>query len=288
MRSMKLFKQALVPGMLALAVFLNLIITIAQGAALAGSERSHATRQQAGGKVTMKTIGLIGGMSWESSIVYYRLINEDVKARLGGLHSAKSVMYSVDFADIVPLQREGNWAELNKKMVEAAQHVEAGGADFIVICTNTMHKTADEIEKHVNIPLLHIVDVTAEQIKAANLSKVGLLGTSFTMEDDFYKGRLVDKYGLEVVVPTEEERQDVHRIIFDELCVGKIKPASKKRYREIMDNLVRRGAQGIILGCTEIGLLVGAEDSSVPLFDTAKIHAAAAVAYALEGVDPTP
>lgn len=287
MRSTAFFRQALVPGVLALAVFLIPILAVAQAAAPAGSERSHAAERRADGKIAMKTIGLIGGMSWESSIIYYRLINEDVKARLGGLHSAKSVMYSVDFADIVPLQREGKWAELSEKMVEAARHVEDGGADFIVICTNTMHKTASEIEKHVDIPLLHIVDVTAEKIKAANLSKVGLLGTRFTMEDDFYKGRLIDKYGLEVVIPTEKERQDVHRIIFEELCIGEIKPESKKRYREIMDNLVRRGAHGIILGCTEIGLLVGPEDSSVPLFDTAKIHAEAAVDYALEKVAPT-
>ncbi len=288
MRSMTFFRQALVPSLLALAVFFSPILTIARGTASAGSERSRATEQRTGGRAAMKTIGLIGGMSWESSIVYYRLINENVKARLGGLHSAKSVMYSVDFADIVPLQREGKWSELSEKMVEAARHVENGGADFIVICTNTMHKTADEIEKHVNIPLLHIVDVIAEKIKAANLSKVGLLGTRFTMEDDFYKDRLIDKYGLEVVIPTEEERQDVHRIIFEELCLGKIKPASKERYREIMNNLVRRGAQGIILGCTEIGLLVGPEDSSVPLFDTTKIHAEAAVEYALKGVDLAP
>lgn len=288
MRSIKFSKRTLVSGVFALVVFSSINIAIARDTVSVDSGRSDATSQRADKTASMKTIGLIGGMSWESSIVYYKLINIDVKARLGGLHSAKSVMYSLDFADIIPLQRAGNWAEMDKRMVEAARHVEAGGADFIVICTNTMHKTVDAIEKNVNIPVLHIADVTAEQVKAANINKIGLLGTSFTMEDDFYKGRLRDKYGLEVVVPTEDERRDVHRIIFDELCVGKVKPESKKRFREIMDNLERRGVQGIILGCTEIGLLIGQDDSSIPLFDTAKVHAAAAVAYALEGVEPTP
>ena len=285
MRSEKIFRRSLVSGMLALTVCLVVLTSSVQNIAFADGERSEVTKQDADKQVGMKTIGLIGGMSWESSIIYYQLINVDVKARLGGLHSAKSVMYSVDFADIVPLQRANNWPELDKKMVEAARHVEGGGADFIVICTNTMHKCVDAIEKNVKIPVLHIADVTAEKVKAANLNKVGLLGTRFTMEDDFYKNRLVDKYGLEVIVPTEEERKDVHRIIFDELCVGKIKPESRERYREIIDHLVLQGAQGIILGCTEIGLLIGEKDSSVPLFDTAKIHAAAAVEYALQGVD---
>ena len=229
----------------------------------------------------MKTIGLIGGMSWESSLVYYRFINQGVKARLGGLHSAKCIMYSVDFAEIEPLQHEGKWAEAADKMIEAARHVEDGGADFIVLCTNTMHKTASEVEGHVNIPLLHIADATAEKIKAKGMSKVGLLGTQFTMEDDFYKGRLSDKHGLEVVVPAEDERLAVHQIIYDELCLGEIRQASKERYVGIMDSLVRRGAQGIVLGCTEIGLLVGAEDASVPVFDTTEVHAEAAVEFAL-------
>jgi len=230
----------------------------------------------------MKTIGLIGGMSWESSIEYYRLINETVKARLGGFHSAKILMYSVDFAEIEPLQHQGKWTEATEKMTEAAQHVEDGGADFIVLCTNTMHKTADEVEKQIEIPLLHIADATAQTIQAQGVGKVGLLGTRFTMEDDFYKGRLSDRHGLDVVVPAEDERQAVHRIIYDELCLGEVRQASKERYMEIMESLVRRGAQGIILGCTEIGLLVGAEDCSVPVFDTTKIHAEAAVEYALE------
>ena len=229
----------------------------------------------------MKTIGLIGGMSWESSLVYYRFINEAVKQRLGGLHSAKCIMYSVDFAEIEPLQHEGKWAEAAERMIEAARHVEDGGADFLVLCTNTMHQTASDVEGHVNIPLLHIADATAEKIKAKEMSKVGLLGTRFTMEDDFYKGRLIDKHGVEVVVPTEDERLAVHQIIYDELCLGEIRQASKERYVGIMDSLVRRGAQGIVLGCTEIGLLVGAEDASVPVFDTTEVHAEAAVEFAL-------
>lgn len=229
----------------------------------------------------MKTIGLIGGMSWESSLVYYRLINEAVKDRLGGLHSAKCIMFSVDFAEIEPLQHEGRWNEAAEKMIEAARHVEDGGADFLVLCTNTMHKTAGDIEKHVTIPLLHIADATAQKIKAEGLTKVGLLGTRFTMEDDFYKGRLIDKHGLEVVIPSEEDRLVVHQVIYDELCLGQIKQDSKERYCEIMGNLVQQGAQGIVLGCTEIGLLVGAEDSPVPVFDTTRIHAEAAVEYAL-------
>ena len=229
----------------------------------------------------MKTIGLIGGMSWESSIEYYRIINQAVKERLGGLHSAKCLMVSVDFAEIEPLQHEGKWAEASERMIQAARHVQDGGADFLVLCTNTMHKTADDLQKSIRIPLLHIADATAQKIKAEGLSRVGLLGTCFTMEDDFYKGRLVDRHGLEVMVPAGEEREDVHQIIYDELCLGKIVGRSRARYREIMDNLVRRGAQGIILGCTEIGLLVGAGDSSVPVFDTTRIHAEAAVEYAL-------
>ncbi len=230
----------------------------------------------------MKTIGLIGGMSWESSLVYYRLINEIVKERLGGFHSARSVMYSVDFAEIEPLQHQGRWEDAAKKMIEAARHVQDGGAEFIVLCTNTMHKTADDIERHVDIPLLHIADATADRIKAEGLGTAGLLGTRFTMEDDFYRGRLIDRHRLEVVIPPEEERRDVHRIIYDELCLGRIEPASRDRYRRIMGNLVRRGARCMILGCTEIGLLVGAGDSPVPVFDTTKIHAAAAVEYALK------
>ena len=229
----------------------------------------------------MKTIGLIGGMSWESSIEYYRIINETVKAKLGGLHSAKSVMVSVDFAEIEELQHRGEWDEATKLLTAAAQDVENGGADFVIICTNTMHKVADEVQKQIQIPLLHIADATAQRIKSHNLHQIGLLGTRFTVEEGFYKDRLSEKYGLQVLIPTESEREIIHHVIYDELCLGEIKPASKEQYLNIMDHLVGNGAEGIILGCTEISLLVGPEDSSVPLFDTTQIHAEAAVDYAL-------
>ena len=231
----------------------------------------------------MKTIGMIGGMSWESSIEYYRIINEAVKEQLGDLHSAKSLMYSVDFAEIEVLQREGRWQEATRAMVEAARSVEAGGADFLIICTNTMHKMADEVQKSIAIPLLHIADATAEAIKARGLQRVGLLGTRFTMEEDFYRGRLVEKHALEVLVPEAAEREIVHRIIYDELVLGRIVPASKAEYLRIIGGLAEAGAEGIILGCTEIGLLVSQADSRLPLFDTTRIHALAAVQYALEG-----
>jgi aspartate racemase len=229
----------------------------------------------------MKTIGLIGGMSWESSLEYYRIINEQVKARLGGLHSADSLMYSFDFARIEELQHQGRWDELTNMMVEAAQRLERGGADFIVICTNTMHKMADNVEQAVDIPLLHIADGTARRIQMLRLRKVGLLGTKFTMEQDFYRGRLVEKFGLEILIPDGAERQVVHDVIYNELVLGKIDPVSKAKYQQIMANLVSEGAEGIILGCTEIGLLVEQSDSMVPLFDTAVIHAEEAVEIAL-------
>ena len=229
----------------------------------------------------MKTIGLIGGMSWESSIEYYRIINETIKAKLGGHHSAKSVMVSVDFAEIEELQHRGEWDEAAKLLISAAQDAESGGADFVIICTNTMHKLADEVQKQIQIPLLHIADATAQRIKSLGLHQIGLLGTKFTMEEGFYKDRLTEKYGLEVLIPTENEREIIHRVIYDELCLGEINPASKEQYLRIMDHLVENGAEGIILGCTEISLLVGPEDSSVPLFDTTQIHAEAAVDYAL-------
>jgi aspartate racemase len=229
----------------------------------------------------VKTIGLIGGMSWESSIEYYRIINETVKQRLGGLHSAKCIMHSVDFAEVEPLQHEGRWEEAAEHMVRAAQSVEAAGADFLVLCTNTMHKTADEIERRTSIPFLHIADATAEQIKRHRLTKVGLLGTRFTMEDDFYKGRLVDKHSLAVFVPDDAQRGIVHQVIYEELCLGEIRPASRQKFAEIMDGLVSQGAEAVILGCTEIGLLVGVDDCRVPVFDTTKIHAEAAVDLAL-------
>ena len=229
----------------------------------------------------MKTIGMIGGMSWESSIEYYRIVNKAAKENLGGLHSAKSIMYSVDFAEIEILQSEGRWDEATQVMVEAAQRVEAGGADFLIICTNTMHKMADEVEKAIHIPLLHIADATARAIKAQGLGKVGLLGTKFTMEEDFYRGRLVGRHDLEVLIPEAEDREIVHRVIYDELVLGMIKPESRKQYKQIIEKLIAAGAQGIILGCTEIGLLVKNEDSRVPLFDTTIIHAITAVEYAL-------
>jgi aspartate racemase len=230
----------------------------------------------------MKTIGLIGGMSWESSIEYYRIINEETKRRLGGLHSAKSVMVSVDFAEIETLQHEGRWDEAGRILARVAQDVERGGADLLVLCTNTMHKVADEMQASVHIPLLHIADATAQRIKAAGLTRVGLLGTRFTMEQDFYKGRLVEKHGLEVLTPDEIEREIVHCVIYDELCLGLIQDESREAYQRIMAGLIERGAQGIILGCTEIELLVHAEDCAVPLFPTTRIHAEAAVEYALK------
>ena len=230
----------------------------------------------------MKTIGLIGGMSWESSVEYYKIINEAVRAKLGGLHSAKCIMVSVDFAEIEPLQHQGRWDEATQILIAASKSVEAGGADFVTFCTNTMHKVADEVQKHLRIPILHIADATAQAIKTEGLKKVGLLGTRFTMEEDFYKGRLSQKHYLEILIPNVEDREVVHRIIYDELCMGETKTSSKKKYMDIIDRLVKKGVEGIILGCTEIGLLVKKEDTRVPLFDTTKIHAMAAVEYALE------
>jgi aspartate racemase len=229
----------------------------------------------------MKTIGLIGGMSWESSIEYYRIINETVKARLGGLHSARSIMYSVDFAEIEALQHQGRWDKATEMMIDAARRVERGGADFVIICTNTMHRMADQVQAQIRIPLLHIADATAASIKARGMKRIGLLGTRFTMEEEFYKGRLVDKHGLDVIIPADAEREIVHRVIYDELVLGQIRPASQEQYVRIMARLAAQGAEGIILGCTEIGLLVGDQDSPVPLFDTTRIHAVAAVEYAL-------
>lgn len=230
----------------------------------------------------MKTIGLIGGMSWESSLEYYRIINQETKRRLGGLHSAKSLMYSVDFAEIEELQHKGDWETATHMMINAAKYLENGGADFVLICTNTMHKMAKDVEKAIAIPLLHIADPTAEAIKAQGLTKVALLGTKYTMEQDFYKGRLIDKFGLGVITPNDTDRQTVHNIIYDELCLGEIKPKSKQQFVEIIKRLERDGAQGIILGCTEIGLLIKQADVTVPVFDTTQIHAIAAVGKANE------
>ena len=230
----------------------------------------------------MKTIGLIGGMSWESSIEYYRIINETAKEKLGGLHSAKSLMVTVDFADIEKLQHEGRWDEAGQILVKCAQDLERGGADFIVLCTNTMHKLADQIIANVNIPFLHIADATAEKIVAAGIKRIGLLGTRFTMEHDFYKGRLIENFGLDVLVPNEADREIVHRVIYDELVQGKIVDISRNKYKRIMESLIEQGAEGIILGCTEIELLIKDNDSNKPLFPTTKIHAIAAVERAFK------
>jgi aspartate racemase len=230
---------------------------------------------------SVRTIGLVGGMSWESSATYYKLINEGVKARLGGLHSARSVLFSVDFSDVERLQHAARWEEAGELVAEAAQGVERAGAECVVLCTNTMHKVAEAVEGRVRIPFLHIADATAAKIRNAGFAKVGLLGTRFTMEEQFYKGRLEQRHQLEVMVPDERDRESVHRVIYDELCLGEIRPASRKRFVEIMARLVESGAQAIVLGCTEIGLLVSAEDGPVPLFDTTRIHAAAAVDFAL-------
>ena len=229
----------------------------------------------------MKTIGMIGGMSWESSIEYYRIINQAVRENLGGLHSAKSIMVSVEFAEIEALQHQNRWEDLAAIMIDAARSLERGGADFVIICTNTMHKLYDYVQNHIEIPMLNIADATAEKIIAEGLDRVALLGTRFTMEEEFYKGRLVDRFGLDVIIPAEDEMEIVHRVIYDELCAGIIKPDSQQKYAAIIKRLIATGAQGIILGCTEIGLLVKPEDSSVPLFDTTAIHAKAAVRYAL-------
>ena len=229
----------------------------------------------------MKTIGLIGGMSWESSIIYYRIINELVKKQLGGLHSCKSIMHSCDFAEIEKLQHQGKWDQLADIMISTSLKLKDAGADCIVICTNTMHQSAEAIEKTIDIPLLHIADATAKPIVQQGLKKVGLLGTNFTMEQDFYKGRLTRKHNIEVIIPEREERNIIHSVIYQELVMGKIMDSSRDRYNEIIEKLYHRGAEGIILGCTEIPLLVHEKDSPVPLFDTTQIHAQAAVDFSL-------
>ncbi len=224
----------------------------------------------------MKTIGLIGGMSWESSAEYYRIVNEAVKARLGGLHSAQCLLYSVDFAEIEQLQHSSQWDEAGQIMADAARRLEHGGADFIVLCTNTMHKLASFIEQAVSIPLIHIADPTAAAIQQAGLQRIGLLGTAFTMEQDFYRARLTDQFGLEVLIPEADERAIIHRVIYDELVLGIVKDELRMAYQRVIAHLVARGAQGIILGCTEIMLLIAPEDCSVPTFDTTTLHAVAA------------
>jgi len=232
-------------------------------------------------EMNMKTIGMIGGMSWESSIEYYRIINQTVRAKLGGLHSAKSIMMSVEFAEVEALQHQNRWDELATLMIGAARSLEKGGADFVIICTNTMHKLYDEVQNSIDIPMLNIADATAARIKADGITRIALLGTRFTMEENFYKGRLTGQFGLDVIVPAEDEMEIIHRIIYDELCAGVIQPVSKQTYADIIQRLISTGAQGVILGCTEIGLLVKPEDSAVVLYDTTEIHAQEAVRYAL-------
>ncbi len=229
----------------------------------------------------MKTVGLIGGMSWESSIEYYRIINQVVQKKVGGVHSAKIVLISLDFAEIEDLQNSGDWEEATRIMVEAARRVEKGGADLILICTNTMHLMAEEVQEKINIPLLHIADASARAVKQKELNTIGLLGTRFTMEKEFYRGRLETHHQLKVLIPDQEQREKVHQVIYEELVQGIINGDSLKIYQEVIDSLVERGAQGIVLGCTEIGLLVKPEDVLVPVFDTMEIHALAAVEAAL-------
>ena len=229
----------------------------------------------------MKTLGLLGGMSWESTVPYYRLINEGIKQGLGGLHSARIILYSVDFAEVEHFQRKGDWTAAGAMLAQAAQKLQGAGAEALVLCTNTMHKVADAIESAVQIPLLHIADPTAAQVHQAGLSTVGLLGTRFTMEQPFYKDRLVQQHGLQVLVPSASDRDTVHRIIYEELCLGQVREVSRQAYQRIMADLVAQGVQAIILGCTEISLLVGPDDAPVPLFDTTAIHAGHAVDWAL-------
>ena len=229
----------------------------------------------------MKTMGLIGGMSWESSLEYYRIVNETVKEKLGGLHSCKCLMYSVDFGVIEALQHQNKWDELTKLMIEASQNLKHGGADFIVICTNTMHKMAPEIEHATGLNVLHIADVTGAAISKNQIQKVGLLGTRFTMEGDFYKKRLKDNYDIEVIIPEDADRQIIHDIIYNELCLGLIKDDSRQKYIDIINKLCANGAEGIILGCTEIPLLIKQSDVLIPVYDTTKIHAESAVDFAL-------
>ncbi|AQM70471.1 aspartate/glutamate racemase family protein [Vibrio campbellii] len=230
----------------------------------------------------MKTIGLIGGMSWESTAHYYQIINREVKARLGGLHSGKVCLYSVDFAEIETLQHQGRWDDTAIILAQAAKSVEAGGADFILICTNTMHKVADQIQQVVNVPLIHIADTTAEKLVSDGIKKVGLLGTRFTMEQDFYKQRLIDKFGVDVFVPGSDDQTIIHNVIYNELCKGEVRDDSRQHYLAIIEKLVEQGAEAVILGCTEIAMLVEPHHTDVKLYDTTEIHAKAAVEKALD------
>ena len=230
----------------------------------------------------MKTIGLIGGMSWESSAHYYKIINEVVKERLGSNHSAQCLMYSVEFAEIMKLQKTGEWEKLSDIMIEIAQKLEKGGADFIIICANTMHKMFPEMQSNISIPILHIADVTATRIKNKGLKKVALLGTNYVMTQDFYKSRLADKHQLEIIIPKETHRDIIHNIIFDELIKGEIREESRKIFSEIISHMQKLGAEGVILGCTEIPLLIQQKDSRIPIFNTTEIHAEEAVNFALK------
>lgn len=230
----------------------------------------------------MKTIGLIGGMSWESSVEYYKLINEGIHQRLGGVHSAKSVMVSVDFSEVELLQRSGRWEEATEMMVQSARQVEAAGADFLLICTNTMHKMADQVQEAIRIPLLHIADAAAQAVLNQGLNTIGLLGTRFTMQGEFYKGRLTEKFGLQVITPSEEDQTIIHDVIYNELVTGRILPASRSAYLKIIEKMAAQGAEGVILGCTEIGLLIKQTDCRLPLFDTTLLHAQAAVDEAIK------
>lgn len=229
----------------------------------------------------MKTIGLLGGMSWESTVGYYQAINQGVKQRLGGLSSAQVLLASVNFAPLEQLQHQGDWAAIADALTSSAQQLQAGGADFILICTNTMHKVYPQMEAQLNTPLLHIADATAARLQQEGVNKVGLLGTRFTMEQDFYKGRLADKFAIQTIVPDKEQRELVHNVIYQELCQGQIKPESKAVFVSAIESLAQQGAQTVILGCTEIGMLINQKDTSVPLLDTTSVHAEAAVCMAL-------
>ena len=229
----------------------------------------------------MKTIGLIGGMSWESTVTYYKIINETVKEKLGGLHSAKCILYSMDFQEIEECQANGNWEKSGEILGEAANNLEKAGADFIVICTNTMHKVVNQIKEKISIPILHIAEMTAEKILEKGLKNIALLGTKYTMEQDFYKSKLIEK-GINVIIPDKNDIEIINKVIYDELCLGTINSNSKKKFLEIVDKLRSKGAEGIILGCTEIGLLIKNEDTDVPLFDTAVIHAEEAAIYSIK------
>ncbi len=234
----------------------------------------------------MKTIGLIGGMSWESTLEYYRIINELVSRRLGGHHSAKVILYSVDFDEVVKLQHEGDWEKLGDMLAEIARRLESCGADLILICTNTMHKVANYVQRAIRVPLLSVIDATAEEIKRVGLKKVGILGTKFTMEDEFYRTGL-ERHGIRTLIPDERDRDTVHRIIFDELCLGFFKESSKEKLKEVVERLKEKGAEGVVLACTELPLLLSKEDCDIPLFDTTRIHAEYAVNFALQNMRET-